>query len=323
VAALALAVAPVAAAAPASVGIFYYSWYGTPRIDGGYAHWNQGGHTPPRDIASRFYPAGGLYSSSDGKVIRRQMQDMAHAGVDTVIVSWWGWGSPEDLRLPRVMAAAGRAGLKVAIHIEPYGGRTAASVAADVEHLRTLGITDYYVYGAMDIPALDWAIVRPSLVGVRLYAQTSLAGFALAGGFDGVYTYSVSSTTGVSFHLLCDQAHAAGLLCAPSVGPGFDASRATPDDYVRSRGRGATYDSLWRHVLNAGADAVTITSYNEWHEGTQIEPARMLQTAEYESYDDAWGLHGRRAQSAYLDRTLYWARIYRAQRAAELGWVPG
>jgi glycoprotein endo-alpha-1,2-mannosidase len=320
---LALVLPPAATAAPASVAIFYYPWYGTPSRDGGYQHWNQGGHVPPADIAARFYPAGGLYSSSSPRVIGKQMREIVAAGVDTLVVSWWGWGSLEDERLPRVVSIARAAGLNVAIHIEPYRGRTAVSVAADVDHLRGLGIRDYYVYGATDIAAFDWATVRPSLLGVRLFAQTSMLGFAVAGGFDGVYTYTVSRTTGASFRLLCREAHQAGLVCAPSVGPGYDATRATPDPFVRDRQNGTTYDTLWQRVIAANADIVTITSFNEWHEGTQIEPARSLPTAAYETYDGAWGLRGKAAQDAYLERTFDWSLQYRLIRDDEPGWISG
>ncbi len=42
---------------------------------------------------------------------------------------------------------------------------------------------------------------------------------------------------------------------------------------MKPRRNGATYDAMWRAALAAHADLVTITSYNEWNEGTQIEPA--------------------------------------------------
>jgi hypothetical protein len=62
---------------------------------------------------------------------------------------------------------------------------------------------------------------------------------------------------------------------------------------------------MWRAALTAAPDVVTITSYNEWHEGTQIEPARAAGRS-YLSYDGAWGRRGADAQRAYLDRTSYW-----------------
>jgi hypothetical protein len=61
---------------------------------------------------------------------------------------------------------------------------------------------------------------------------------------------------------------------------------------------------MWNAALHAGADMVTITSYNEWGEGTQIEPAGH--GGRYESYDGAYGLHGTAARRAYLMRTAYW-----------------
>ena len=86
------------------------------------------------------------------------------------------------------------------------------------------------------------------------------------------------------------------------------------DTRFRGRGDGATYDEMWRAALGAHADIVTITSYNEWHEGTQIEPAARA-GASYETYDGAWGLRGKAAQHAYLDRTRLWVDRYRARIA--------
>ena len=300
-----------ATAPSARVGIFYYPWFATPQRDGHYLHWQQGGSVPPHDVGSSFYPARGIYSSADALVVDAQMREIAAAGVGVVIASWWGRGSLEDARLPLLVEAAGRHGLQVAAHLEPYAGRTVASTEADIEHLRTLGITDFYVWASVSLPDSAWADMNLRLdAGVRVFANTNLAGRAAAGAFDGIYTYDVLLFDGRLFPRLCLQARRLGLLCAPSVGPGYDARRATPDRRVKPRRHGQRYDEMWRGAVKADADLVTITSYNEWHEGTQIEPARTSRRG-YLSYDGAWGRKGRSAETAYLDRTAYWVGRFR------------
>jgi glycoprotein endo-alpha-1,2-mannosidase len=289
------------------VGVFYYPWFATPQRDGRYAHWQQGGMHPPTDVASSFYPARGIYSSSDTLIVDAQMREIAGAGIGTVITSWWGRDSLEDRRLPQVLASARRRGLTVAAHLEPYRGRTVASTEADIAYLRRLGISDVYVWASSQLADADWAEMNRRVEGVRVFANTNLVGRAAAGGFDGVYTYDVLLFDGGLFPRLCRQARHLKLLCAPSVGPGYDARRATSDTRVKPRRNGARYDAMWRGALRARADLVTITSYNEWHEGTQIEPARAGQ-GHYESYEGAWGLGGRAAERAYLDRTAFWVQ---------------
>jgi glycoprotein endo-alpha-1,2-mannosidase len=301
---LAMPAAAVAARAPARSAIFFYPWYSNARHDGQYVHWAQGGHTPPFDIASAFFPLRGVYSSGDPLILRAQMKDIADSGVDEVVSSWWGRGSAEDRRLPAVMRAAKRRGLEVAVQLEPYEGRTIDSIAADLVYLRSLGIRDIYVYRTKDFTAEDWGRVTRQPMGLRLFGQTNLVGFAARAGFAGFYTYDIVVYDATKFDRLCKQARTLGILCAPSVGPGYDASAATGDIRVKDRLLGATYDTMWRAALNAGADLVTITSYNEWGEGTQIEPAGH--GGRYESYDGAYGLHGRAAQRAYITRTAYW-----------------
>jgi glycoprotein endo-alpha-1,2-mannosidase len=289
----------------ARVGIFYYPWFATPRNDGHYSHWQQNGMRPPVDVASSFYPARGVYSSADSLVVDAHMREIAAADVGVVITSWWGRDSREDRRLPVVLGAARRHGLAVAAHLEPYRGRTVASTEADIAHLRGSGISDFYVWASNELPAAEWAELNSRLEGVRVFANTNLAGRAAAGGFDGLYTYDVLLFNGNLFPRLCAQARRLKLLCAPSVGPGYDGRRATADARVKPRRDGARYDGMWRGAVRAGADQVTITSYNEWHEGTQIEPARSDQSG-YESYEGAWGLRGQAAETAYLDRTAFW-----------------
>jgi len=178
---------------------------------------------------------------------------------------------------PAIVASASRRGVTVAAHIEPYQGRTVESIASDIAYLAgSYGIRTFYIYRAFDFSPADWAENHPLLhpiPDITLYAQTGLAGAAAAARFDGVYTYDILLWGPDSFRRLCKQARKAGLACLPSVGPGYDASRATGDLRVKSRRNGATYDAMWKGAIRAHADGVTITSYNEWHEGTQIEPA--------------------------------------------------
>jgi glycoprotein endo-alpha-1,2-mannosidase len=295
------------------VAIFYYPWYGTPALDGRWVHWNQNEHLPPQDVYSHFFPARGPYSSGDPAVIDRQMTDIAAAGVDEVVISWWGRGSQEDERLPLLLAAAARHGLAPAIHLEPYPGRSAATVAGDLSYLASLGVRDVYVYHPLELPAADWATLAPRPPGLRLLAGTDRVGFAANGRFDGIYTYDFVSDSAGTFVRLCTEAHAVGLLCAPSVGPGYDGRRAGEPPMQRARRRGALYDALWQAALSARPDLVTITSYNEWGEGTQIEPAQPR--AGYACYDGAWGLRGMAAEYAYLTRTTFWTAQAHALQA--------
>ena len=293
------------------VAVFYYPWYGTPGKDGHWLHWNQNGARPPRDLASQFYPARGAYSSGDPRVVGAQMTEIADTGIGEIVVSWWGRGSTEDARLPMVMQAARKRGLEVAIHLEPYDGRSIASTADDIDYLRGLGVRDFFVYDPFALADSGWAGLNRGLDGVRMFAETAFVTRAAEDGFDGVYTYDVLYFRG--FERLCAAARRQAMLCAPSVGPGFDGRRAANIHRTRRRWAGSTYDRLWRAAIQAQPDLVTITSYNEWHEGTQIEPARSIASLggrRYETYDGAWGMHGRAAGNAYLIRTAHWVHRF-------------
>ena len=62
-----------------------------------------------------------------------------------------------------------------------------------------------------------------------------------------------------------------------SVSPGYDDRALVSADgrtaRVSDRDNGAYYDAQWRTALEAGADWVVVTSWNEWWENTHIEPS--------------------------------------------------
>ena len=134
------------------------------------------------------------------------------------------------------------------------------------------------------------------------------------------YTYDGIRYGAAEMAATCAAARQRRLLCAPSVAPGFDARRAGfPQLGVVDAAGGLRYDTEWRAAFAAGADVVSVTSWNEWHEGTQIEPAKpyCFPSDGYCSpgYEGAYGRTGTAAQTAYTDRTAGWAGDFRSLRA--------
>jgi hypothetical protein len=308
------------------VAAFFYPWYANPN-DGGnvWRHWDQGGHAPPNDIGSDYYPTRGAYSSRSAAVLDAQLAEIARSGIDTIVTSWWGPGSYEDTVLPAVVSAAQAHGVRVAAHIEPYAGRTPASVGSDIRALKWLGLTDFWVYEAMGPSSSAWAAELGSIPDVRLFAETGnltaqvsgrFALYAALSGFHGVYTYDPVRYGRGQFAFACGAARERRLLCAPSVAPGELDTRTPPLRTFASREGGARYERQWSEATDGGADLVSITSYNEWHEGTQIEPAVPYCFPDKCSagYDGDYGRSGPDATVGYLDATWAYSQRYRTKR---------
>ncbi|MDG6109666.1 hypothetical protein Daura_25885 [Dactylosporangium aurantiacum] len=307
-----------AAAGPASnVHVFYYPWYGT------YRHWDQGGHTPPTDIGANYYPVRGAYNSGDPAVLEQHMTWIAQAGAGVVVTSWWGQGSYEDTLVPGILDAAARHGLKVAWHLEPYPGRTAASTVADINYLiarygpHAAFYRDaqhgnrgaYYVFESLRIA--DWSALAQVRATSIVLAQTTDT--SKVANFGGMYTYDgIAAATAPGWADANAYCRANGLVWAPSVAPGYIDDRAVPGNTTPTLGRdnGAAYDRAWNNALTQGGlpTWVSITSFNEWHEGSSIEPASSTPPAGqgYLTYSGAYGLTGAAAETAYLTRTRYW-----------------
>ena len=318
-------VAPIVAmsalprARSSETSIFYYPWYASQATNGLWRHWDQTGKTPPDDIGSNFYPVRGAYSSADPAILSAHMAEIAAAGITTVVSSWWGRGSYEDERMPEVIAAARAQGRRIAAHIEPYEGRTATTLAGDYTYLRGLGVDEFYVYQANLLDVGGMAAANDSLgADVRTFGESGsaaamtdgrFAASASAAHFTGIYTYSAFFNA-AEFAAACGWAQRYNMLCSPSVAPGWDARRATTIAAVVDRRNGATYDARWAGAISARGDIISITSHNEWHEGTQIESAKSYCPNGipcYFTYGGAYGEPGD-ASDAYMNRTGVWTR---------------
>jgi len=293
-----------------NVHIFYYSWYGNPKFNGIWYHWNLKGHRPAADLASDYFPLLGAYSSSDPAVVRQHMRWIKQAGIGVIIHSFWGQNSFEDLNTRLLLDTAHRFNLKVAFHIEPYSYRRQLFIDDILYILDEYGghpafyRTEerkplFYIFkttvgkGDRDyISDEEWNFM---LYRLRLdsrsdsifMGQTTDLGRSLRSGFNGVYTYGFNAT--FQWEELGERFRSAGLLWSPSIYPGYidyreKAYTGEKTKYI-PREDGKTYDKIAEAAISSLPDILTIISFNEFHEGTQIEPVmRFLEPMGYLNY---------------------------------------
>ena len=135
---------------------------------------------------------------------------------------------------------------------------------------------------------------------------------------DGFYTYFAAigftnASTPANWKSMQQWAKAHNKLFIPSVGPGYIDTRIRPwnGSTTRDRENGKYYDDMYKAAIESGASYISITSFNEWHEGTQIEPAvsKKCDAFEYLDYKPL-------ADDYYLIRTAYWVDEFRKARSA-------
>ncbi|KAG2442442.1 hypothetical protein HXX76_002528 [Chlamydomonas incerta] len=195
--------------------------------------------------------------------------------------------------------------VRVAFHLEPYEGRSKQSVYEDLVYLshkykdssavaRVNGRILYYVYDSYRLPASDWAELLALNAGPLSVRGTTADGFFLGlwlekddgdknilpGGFDGFYTYFSTEATSYASNPanwpdMQRWAQAHQRLFVPSLGPGYHDGKIRPWNMAARREREGSdrYKRLWELAIDLGVHFVSITSYNEWGEGTQVEPA--------------------------------------------------
>lgn len=353
--------------APPEVHITFYPWYGNPETDGRYLHWTHqvlasgntgsvGTAVAPDDIGADFFPEAGLYSSNDPATVDRQMSEIAGAGIDVVVVSWWGPGSFEDRTVPLILDAAAEHDLRVTFLIEPsfkdvsqvrswivylidtYGEHRSFYRSADQG-----GRPLFYTFNpfkwspatnAIALSPLEWtklltpggsATIRGTAHDAALVghvSQSILTHVAALAGFDAVNNYFVSSSstiegTTLGFPVSGDtstwldmvtRARSHGIDFYPSVGPGYKDLRIRPWNVATTRDRrnGAYYAGMVNAACRTKPDIISITSYNEWHEGTQIEPTveHVTPVTSYPGFE--------RGPDQYLDQTREWVAAFKA-----------
>jgi len=250
-----------------------------------------------------------LYNSSDNTTIARQVTEAADAGITGFISSWWGPGDQTDTNFARVLAYAAtfekatRYHFASSIYFEsdsPHLSGTSAIIAA-LRYVLAHYSNDAHFFHWRGKPVIffwdplgngrtlaTWAYIR-SQVDPNNQTIWSAEGVdtTLLSVFDGIHLFSAGywgiqngDMTAVDQGFRAkvnayDQPHQAQKIWAAGVLPGSNDTLipGRTGTYIVPRNNGATYGISWSAAIASNPDWITITSYNEWFEGSMIEPS--------------------------------------------------
>ena len=283
---------------------FYYGWYGNPEISGQWVHWKDVDPARRTIGEAAHFPVLGAYDSHDPMVIEQHVSEARRAGITGFIASWWGQGDFHDKGMLPLLNAAQKAGLTVTAYYETCKPRGTPSVSGTVDDLMYLlehygnhpawlhvnGRPVVFVYGRAigELNLGGWQGVMSEVnhryAGGAVFIGDQISA-AAAEVFNGIHTYN---PTGQTAHKSLDEIRAWAAKAYPdwvrmagsriscvTVIPGYDDSklaRRAPRP-ITDRYHGETYRVLWEQAIAAHPSWVLITSWNEWHEGSEIEPS--------------------------------------------------
>ena len=262
-------------------------------------HWKMNKPLPSGRVASHYLPLVGVYDSADRKVVELQVQLMKLAGFDGVIADWYGthpWYDYPGIhkRTQLLFEVAEQAGLKVCVMYEDQTVRNAIKGnladpkrateyatadgawlkpwVAKPSWLQLKGKPVAFVFGPQYFEKPEWdaflnAAGSPVLISEHKQVPSCSGAFDWpipSQGMKFIWDYpSRSSIWGIK--VACAFPRFKDYYKQGGSGDGYG---ELPDD------NGQTYVDTLTKAIDSGADAVQVVTWNDWGEGTQIEPSR-------------------------------------------------
>jgi len=273
-------------------------------------HWTMNHYHPDivtggrREAASHYYPLMGLYDSGDPDALDCHVLLMKLAGMDGVLIDWYGTDDYLDFgHLHRntlaLIQAVKKAGLRYAIvyedqtvpkliagHVIPeadavsHGQRMMAWLQAhwfsDPAYLTLDGRPVFLVFGSGYYSGDQWSRIFAVLPHPPLFFTEEERRAPAAGGFAWPQPAGGGNQ---SVHAL-DHYYASApgwLQSIPAAWPRFDDIYAQAEvhsswGHIDDR-EGRTYAETLERALKSNAPVIQLVTWNDWGEGTQIEPS--------------------------------------------------
>ena len=281
---------------------FYYAWYDQNT-------WTSG-QVPDVPLTP--------YTSANRDAMVRQVDQAQGAGIDAFVLNWWGTGNQTEKNLRTLLDVASEKGFRVAVDFDinsPFMGGV-SSYADNLRHLHGVHATHtaylryqgrpvVFFYNVSRLSVATWRELRnqadPGRNALWIAEGTDLAYQSV---FDGHHLYSITwpnrippSRTLPSWGNRVrkyNRNHDTSKLWVATVMPGYDDRKIRPaNGFARSRDGGEYYRQSWRAAIDSRPHWVIINSFNEWPEGSYIEPSR------------AYG-------NLYLDLTREWSARFKS-----------
>lgn len=290
-----------------AVFVHYMPWFSSKTVSGQWGwHWTMNRRDPDRvdweskrEIASHDYPLIGPYDSGDDDTLECHVLLMKCAGIQGVIVDWYGTGSLHDhaanhARTQKLIPWVKRAGLQFAICYEDQGlkdlkqGADVRQAEADVSWLRDHWFGDDAYLKMEDRPVLlvfgpqhlSWKSLhvrwsRPPLVfGLPHLSEEQ--------GLDGAFAWPpVNGGNTVSreqWEAVLDSVYKQQGRVIASGFPGFRdyyKQAGVHESYgTIAGGKGRTFVDSLRQALESNARLVQLATWNDYGEGTVLEPTQ-------------------------------------------------
>ena len=229
-------------------------------------------------------PVSGLYSSADENILRSHIDMAKKAGIDGFICSWWGGNSVTDQNLQKLARICAESDFKFTIYLEE--AKTVDDLRETIHYLDSTysrqntflkfeGKPVIFIFNRIleTIPLDSLRAVKSGFSMINYgYGVSSLEGFE---GFHEFLPLKESTPIIKRFYRVAREvAHSKGKLFALPVIPGFDDRFVnTPGTFI-DRKKGEYYKKTWEVALFSEPDWILVTTFNEWFEGTEIEPSK-------------------------------------------------
>lgn len=296
-----------AAATGKTLLVHYMPWFVAPPVSPDYGwHWTMNKFRPDakdessRRLASHFTPVTGPYDSSDPQILEYHLLLMKLAGLDGVIVDWYGRTDYRDyallhLRTTRLLEHCERLGLKFVICYEDQtipalvqAGRLTA--AERVRHatdelnwlhqywfrsgayLRLDGEPVLLSFGHAGLTDEEWSQCLAGLSAPVAYFSQHRTREGARGGFD--WPIPAEGIAGVRRFLQHAGRSPQSIAVALPRFVDIYEEAGLHASYGRIEDRdGATLRETLALAIDSPARLIQVATWNDWGEGTQIEPS--------------------------------------------------